>query len=422
MATPPPSSQADPLAGLSRAYRERHGLVALARRGRELRVAMTNPHDPDVLETLRLATGCRIDAVGQDRIDATVTSRSPSLAEQIRSRGATLPRFAKPTPATIMAVIAGAGVIGLVAVALTRLGTEAAPHLREVSTLALPPAFAQAGFAATVTRLSQLPPAATPLAAVGGDDWGRGSVELLTADPDRLRAEIARRGNAGGFSEAGQQAEAGAGFRVTYRMRAALPLGAVPGRMPPLYSANHAAAVVAIDSRGAALAQVAGATWKMRAPSGTNRDLLQVSFVASGPQAAILGVADSLESGPSRLGHWRLTPDGGGVRLEAVLLVRWSASPSAAASLPVLPPHAGLASLPPLFAGTSAASGPHPQLLGIAGRLPDDAEALVRTGPGKSQSLRLGATVMGWTLVAIAADRATFEQAGERYEAVLKTP
>lgn len=86
--------------------------------------------------------------------------------------------------------------------------------------------------------------------------------------------------------------------------------------------------------------------------------------------------------------------------------------------LPLAASEPGIERLAPLFARQDeAASAPDqlvPELLGVAGRLPDDAEVLVRTASGKSDRLRIGASAAGWTVVAIAADSATFEREGVR--------
>jgi hypothetical protein len=55
-----------------------------------------------------------------------------------------------------------------------------------------------------------------------------------------------------------------------------------------------------------------------------------------------------------------------------------------------------------------------PELLGIAGRLPDDAVALVRDGTGRSRALALGEVASGWRLAALAADAVLFVKGSER--------
>ncbi len=92
----------------------------------------------------------------------------------------------------------------------------------------------------------------------------------------------------------------------------------------------------------------------------------------------------------------------------------------------------GISELPALFAEKSVepdadrlpnsdlAEIERPQLIGIAGRLPDDAEVLLRLPEGKSVSLRLGEEVEGYVLKSIAADRVVFIKNGR--EILLKMP
>ncbi|MEO7550586.1 MAG: hypothetical protein ABIT09_05535 [Croceibacterium sp.] len=95
----------------------------------------------------------------------------------------------------------------------------------------------------------------------------------------------------------------------------------------------------------------------------------------------------------------------------------------------VLEPAPAIVQLPPLFAvagatlaGPSVDAGPGdlpPELIGVAGRLPNDAEVLLRAADGSSITLRMGESAQGWTLVAIAADRATFERGAERQVVII---
>lgn len=59
-------------------------------------------------------------------------------------------------------------------------------------------------------------------------------------------------------------------------------------------------------------------------------------------------------------------------------------------------------------------------LIGVVGRLPHDAQVLVRPAWGKTTTLRVGDSLLGWTLIGIAPDRATFGRAGERIELRIK--
>lgn len=61
-------------------------------------------------------------------------------------------------------------------------------------------------------------------------------------------------------------------------------------------------------------------------------------------------------------------------------------------------------------------------LIGIAGRLPDDADVLVKTPWGKTTTMRLGDTLLGWKLVSVALDRIALEKDGARDELVLQPP
>lgn len=60
-----------------------------------------------------------------------------------------------------------------------------------------------------------------------------------------------------------------------------------------------------------------------------------------------------------------------------------------------------------------------PVLLGVAGRLPDDAEAMIRLPGEPTRAIRRGDTVMGWTLTVIAADRAVFTRGAEQHVSTL---
>lgn len=63
-----------------------------------------------------------------------------------------------------------------------------------------------------------------------------------------------------------------------------------------------------------------------------------------------------------------------------------------------------------------------PQLVGIAGRLPDDAVALVRGYDGRTNALRVGDSAEGWRLSALAIDAAFFTRGDERVRVGLPPP
>ena len=60
-----------------------------------------------------------------------------------------------------------------------------------------------------------------------------------------------------------------------------------------------------------------------------------------------------------------------------------------------------------------------PELIGIVGRLPNDAIALVRAADGRSRSLRTGQSYEGWRLASLSADAAVFIRGGERLRVAL---
>jgi hypothetical protein len=74
----------------------------------------------------------------------------------------------------------------------------------------------------------------------------------------------------------------------------------------------------------------------------------------------------------------------------------------------------------PLFAAAPDAPlddtvpGDAPELIGIVGRLDQDAVALVRGADGASRTLKVGESVDGWRLEALALDAASFIRGNER--------
>lgn len=73
----------------------------------------------------------------------------------------------------------------------------------------------------------------------------------------------------------------------------------------------------------------------------------------------------------------------------------------------------------PLFAaaaeqGEEALPSDAPQLVGIVGRLGEDAVALVRGADGATRTLRVGESVDGWQLASLAIDAAFFTRGGQR--------
>jgi len=65
-------------------------------------------------------------------------------------------------------------------------------------------------------------------------------------------------------------------------------------------------------------------------------------------------------------------------------------------------------------AGNEAGPADAPALIGIVGRLGEDAVALVRTAEGSTRALKIGDSVDGWNLASLAIDAAFFTRGTER--------
>lgn len=80
----------------------------------------------------------------------------------------------------------------------------------------------------------------------------------------------------------------------------------------------------------------------------------------------------------------------------------------------------------PLFGGAPAeaaeiAPQDAPELVGIVGRLDQDAVAMVRTADGTTRTLKIGESVDGWLLASLAIDAAFFTRGTERVRVPLPT-
>jgi len=80
----------------------------------------------------------------------------------------------------------------------------------------------------------------------------------------------------------------------------------------------------------------------------------------------------------------------------------------------------------PLFGGApaetaEAAPQDAPALVGIVGRLDQDAVAMVRTADGTTRTLKIGESVDGWLLASLAIDAAFFTRGAERMRVPLPT-
>ncbi|UYY59644.1 hypothetical protein [Sphingomonas sp. S2-65] len=68
----------------------------------------------------------------------------------------------------------------------------------------------------------------------------------------------------------------------------------------------------------------------------------------------------------------------------------------------------------PVDQAEAALPGDAPALVGVVGRLGDDAVALVRGADGATRTLQIGESVDGWQLAALAIDAAFFTRGAQR--------
>jgi hypothetical protein len=102
------------------------------------------------------------------------------------------------------------------------------------------------------------------------------------------------------------------------------------------------------------------------------------------------------------------------------------ASPRPVTAPLAAPPQPALAAVysRPLFAAAPAEASEAlpedaPPLIGIVGRLDQDAVALVRTQDGTTRTLRIGESVDGWRLESLAIDAAFFTRGSQRVRVAL---
>ena len=100
-------------------------------------------------------------------------------------------------------------------------------------------------------------------------------------------------------------------------------------------------------------------------------------------------------------------------RLADVVQSQTGPLPIARAAGPVPDPLFAPATPPPAVGEGFDIGGP-PDMLGLAGRLPDDVEVLIRNEDGGTSTLRIGEAAMGWKLVSVAPNRAVFEKGDQQ--------
>lgn len=155
--------------------------------------------------------------------------------------------------------------------------------------------------------------------------------------------------------------------------------------------------------------------------------LASARIEAHGPEDRLRAFAEAAEAPPSplRFVAWSIASDGaGGLMLKGEAAAPWRSPPSPDATrLPEADPapRAPARTLFTIDAPQDArpVTNALPELVGIAGRLPHDAVALVRLSDGTTRDLRIGETAAGWRLTMIAADRVRFARGKDEREAVL---
>jgi hypothetical protein len=154
--------------------------------------------------------------------------------------------------------------------------------------------------------------------------------------------------------------------------------------------------------------------------------LVSTRIEARGAEDRLRAFAGAAEapSSPLRFVSWSIAGDGvGALALKAEAAAPWRSAAAGATLLAEADP-APPAPARTLFAvdapqDARPAASALPELIGIAGRLPDDAVALVRLPDGATRNLRIGEMAGGWRLSAIAADRVRFVRGNDRREVVL---
>lgn len=232
--------------------------------------------------------------------------------------------------------------------------------------------------------------------------------------------------------------------RASRARGAAVAANALPGIRGPagrsLIAADRRDALARIATLMADRAAAAGVRLAVAPRTGgaAPAGIVRARIVARGEEARLRAFAHAIEDGVPilRWTRWSIAAGAGGRLLltaDVAAPVRLRGGPAghgapppaaiARAALPLTPAMATR----PLFAapadealsGIVAPEDAAPELIGIAGRLPDDAVAMLRFGDGTTRSLSRGAQAGGWRVLAIAADRVRLAHDGREQIAVL---
>lgn len=223
------------------------------------------------------------------------------------------------------ATVAAALFIAVAALLVSRpqpdLPVLAAPPVADAA--ALP---RSASVAATLLGLGFPKSPEGPAVAIHSDRFGMTTIEVDVADPDLLRLRLEQEGALTRFREIRQVRIPDAGYRVTYRSALA-PASAPGGVAPPLAVSSREEAIAQVTRRLTSAATVQAIVLRLTPTPGSAAGALEFAFDLTGPQPAVLGIIDEIESGrpPARVLDWRVVPDVAGVRLSGTLQVPWSA-------------------------------------------------------------------------------------------------
>jgi hypothetical protein len=149
---------------------------------------------------------------------------------------------------------------------------------------------------------------------------------------------------------------------------------------------------------------------------------VRLKLAARADEASLRRFARAVEqSGLLQIGRWTIASAGdGNITLSAEVAANWRKDAQPLPAVPLAPAETGRT----LFASVATPdaapiSGDMPELVGIAGRIPDDAVAMLRLASGTTRALGRGAVADGWRITAIAADRVTLVKDGRVHVAVL---
>jgi hypothetical protein len=154
--------------------------------------------------------------------------------------------------------------------------------------------------------------------------------------------------------------------------------------------------------------------------------LVSVRIEAHGPEDRLRAFAEAVEAetSPLRFVTWSIAADGtGALQLKAEAAAPWRSAAAGTTLLEQADP-APRAPARTLFAVDAPQdvrpdAAALPELIGIAGRLPHDAVALVRLPGGATRNLRIGESAGAWRLTAIAVDRVRFTRGTDQRDVVL---